>query len=47
MHLFGVAGFTAAEVAEVMGISEATARKRRQRARRAFEQAFGEAGGEL
>jgi RNA polymerase sigma-70 factor (ECF subfamily) len=34
--LFGVAGMEAAEVAEVLGITEEAARKRRQRAREAF-----------
>jgi RNA polymerase sigma-70 factor (ECF subfamily) len=45
--LFGVAEMEAAEVAEVLGISEVAARKRRQRARAAFLAAYGaDAGGD-
>jgi RNA polymerase sigma factor (sigma-70 family) len=46
LHLFAQAGLNAGEVAEVLGISEEAARKRRQRAREAFEAAYLAAGGE-
>jgi RNA polymerase sigma-70 factor, ECF subfamily len=46
IHLFAEVGLTAAEAAEVLGISEAAARKRRQRAREAFEAAYLAAGGD-
>lgn len=46
LHLFAQAGLTAAEVGEVLDISESAARKRRQRARNAFESAYRAAGGE-
>lgn len=46
LHLFAQDGLSAAEVAVVLDISEAAARKRRQRARDAFEVAFRAAGGE-
>jgi RNA polymerase sigma-70 factor, ECF subfamily len=46
LHLFAQDGLSAAEVAAVLGISEAAARKRRQRAREAFESAYHAAGGE-
>lgn len=42
--LFGQAGMSAEEVAEVLGISPAAARKRRQRAREAFETAWAAEG---
>jgi RNA polymerase sigma-70 factor (ECF subfamily) len=38
--LFSHAGLSAAEVAEVLGVTPAAARKRRQRAREAFEVAY-------
>jgi RNA polymerase sigma-70 factor (ECF subfamily) len=45
--LFAEAGFTAPEVAAILGISPAAARKRRQRARDAFVNAYSEADGEV
>jgi RNA polymerase sigma-70 factor (ECF subfamily) len=44
--LFGPAGLDAAEVGEVLGITPEAARKRRQRAREAFEAAFRHLTGE-
>ncbi len=45
LMLFACAGFKAPEVAEVLGITAAAARKRRQRAREAFMQAYRKAAG--
>jgi len=47
LHLFAQSGLSASEVGDVLGISEATARKRRQRAKQAFEEAYRTAGGDL
>lgn len=44
--LFGHVGLSAAEVGEVLGITAAAARKRRQRAREAFASTWREMGGE-
>lgn len=41
LHLFLEAGLSAAEVGGVLGLSAAAARKRLQRAREAFEEAYG------
>lgn len=45
--LFAEAGFKAPEVAEILDITPAAARKRRQRAREAFTAAYREATGEM
>lgn len=45
LHLFAQDGLSALEVGETLGISEDGARKRRQRAREAFEAALRAAGG--
>lgn len=45
--LFSHLGLSATEVGEVLGISAAAARKRRQRARRAFAESWRAIGGEL
>ena len=44
--LFNHVGLSAEEVAEVLGISEAAARKRRQRARMAFKSAYADIAGD-
>jgi DNA-directed RNA polymerase specialized sigma24 family protein len=45
LYLFTYAGLGSEEVADVLGVTAAAARKRRQRAREAFERAYREIAG--